>query len=182
MTFPLRGINSGHNTMRARDIVNNSMRKIRPWVVQEAPRFELREFNRQLQTGTIRTMKTTYWLCQELPVCKNANPNYTPNDIFYTCFVALVRSWGSDPASLLPETLQMDKARIRTFYSSWEDMAVYANVLMVFKQALGAKAALVDAKEARQRLKIVLEDKGSTIENVHLEVVSLAGDTARETF
>jgi len=164
------------------DIVNNGLRNYRHWVVQEAPSFELREFHRAIQRGHSSLMKTTYWLCQVLPPCKDANPTFTPKEVFYTCFVDLVRAYSTTVEGLLPETFELDAGRIRSFYSSWEDIAILANVLMVFRQALGAKAAVVDTKDARARLKILLEDRATAIDNIHFEIALLAGKLRGKPF
>jgi len=164
------------------DIVNNSMRKLRPWVVHEAPHFELREFNKAVENGQLSLMKTTYWLCNELPKCKEANPSYSARQIFYTCYVDLVRTFSTQESALLPETFELDRSRIRAFYSSWEDLAILANVLMIFRQALGPRAAVTDTTKARDRLKILLEDKDSCLDNVHLEMTRVAGDLRGKPF
>lgn len=127
-------------------------------------------------------MKTTFWLCQVLPPCKTANPTFTPKEVFYTCFVDLIRTYSTTKEGLLPETFELDGSRMRAFYSSWEDIAILANVLMVFRQALGAKAAILDTKNARDRLKILLEDKATSVDNIHYEIARLAGDLRGKPF
>lgn len=151
-------------------------------MLEQAVEFELGEFQDRLSAGELTLDKTTAWLATALPRIYGAQPNIPMEQAFLTAYVELIRDAAVIENYGVPETFLLDRSRLATFYSTWEELAIFACVMMVFRQALGNKANSLDTKDAQNRLRIVLDDKDTVMDHLHLELVSQAGKLRGKDF
>eukprot|EP00842_Homolaphlyctis_polyrhiza_P000053 jgi/Hompol1/1048/HPOL_001804-RA len=84
--------------------------------------------------------------------------------------------------AVVPETLKMDTSRLIAFYNDWQDITILASLLVLFRQAAGAKCATSHLEEAKKNLWVLLNDSETTMSHISLQVAHTAGQIRGKPF
>lgn len=164
------------------DIINRNLLKLRPWVVEQTAEFELDEFQSRVAEGSLSTKGLTEWIRTSYPLIKSQNESFDTEQIFTTAVVQLVRQQGTVENFVLPETFNLDKSRLQSYWAAWEDYAIFACIMMVLKQALGPRAKTIKLEEARKRLQVLIDDSDTCMDHMSLEICQIAGNARNKPF
>ncbi|KAL1871220.1 hypothetical protein Plec18167_007154 [Paecilomyces lecythidis] len=128
------------------DHTNFMIRAAAPQLIQEAPGYEQRTFERGLQDGSISLQKTRrFWRINRAAVAEemkkrdpeNVNPAVPPaSRIYAQGLVDLVFSNAAVSPELIPETLDLDRERFERLHASAFRIVGTASILLTAKNLL----------------------------------------------
>ncbi|KAJ9219353.1 hypothetical protein DTO027B5_5694 [Paecilomyces variotii] len=129
------------------DHTNFMIRAAAPQLIQEAPGYEQRTFERGLQDGSISLQKTRrFWRINRAAVVEemkkrdpeNVNPAAVPpaSRIYTQGLVDLVFSNAAVSPELIPETLDLDRERLERLHASAFRIVGTASILLTAKNLL----------------------------------------------
>ncbi|GAD97949.1 conserved hypothetical protein [Paecilomyces variotii No. 5] len=128
------------------DHTNFMIRAAAPQLIQEAPGYEQRTFERGLQDGSISLQKTRrFWRINRAAVAEemkkrdpeNVNPVVPPaSRIYAQGLVDLVFSNAAVSPELIPETLDLDRERFERLHASAFKIVGTASILLTAKNLL----------------------------------------------
>ncbi|KND03158.1 uncharacterized protein SPPG_09000 [Spizellomyces punctatus DAOM BR117] len=172
------------------DLANYRLQALRPILQQQAVEYERTKFDEALIAGAVTLERTAAWLAtavnslQSVTAARNPENIQTPEnrigyeDAYNEALLNLIFSNTAISLSTLPETLLLDADRLFGFQNEGQAITIVAALVMLSKNAI---KELRDNRPAVQKLKqtlfILLRDKGTTIDNLSLQVISTINDS-----
>ncbi|KAI9183665.1 Protein SOSEKI 1 [Blastocladiella emersonii ATCC 22665] len=167
------------------DFANHHLKKLRPWIVENAAEFEWKYFKERFDAKLVTVDDTQRWFEGAL----NKYSAKPPANVYNAAFVDLIADHDlinnpSHPG--LPETFRMDVSRITSHHNEYQDISIMAALLMLFKQACGKPGAAGAASATtlaatKQTLWILLNHPDTTMEHVALQLAKDAGAVRNRT-
>ncbi|KAJ3291691.1 hypothetical protein HK104_005882 [Borealophlyctis nickersoniae] len=172
------------------DSANDQLRRVRPYVIEHAAEFEWRWFKDHVEAGTFSIAHTKAWFESAISLSRTAPPpastssaatppSSTPPPtlvhIHTNALLKLISSATSFGTIPLPETLRMDTYRLINTHNDWQDITIMACVLLLFRQACGAKCTPADVAEAKRVYWVLLNDSDTSMDHVCVQMVADVG-------
>ncbi|TPX57192.1 hypothetical protein SpCBS45565_g08253 [Spizellomyces sp. 'palustris'] len=172
------------------DLANYRLQALRPILQQQAVEYERTKFDEALIAGAVTLERTAAWVAtavsslQSVTAARNPENIQSPEnrigyeDAYNEALLNLIFSNTAISSSTLPETLLLDANRLFGFQNEGQAITIVAALVMLSKNAI---KELRDNRPAVQKLKqtlfILLRDKGTTIDNLSLQVISTINDS-----
>ncbi|KAJ3368759.1 hypothetical protein GGF31_006183 [Allomyces arbusculus] len=156
------------------DFANHHLKKLRPWIVENAAEFEWKYFKERFESKLVTVHTTRAWFEASL----ERLPNEKPATVLNEALISLIADHNAmQPAAptKLPETLSMDTARLAAYHNEFQDISIMAALLMLFRQACSGKARPTDVAATKQTLWTLLNDADTTMDHVTAQLVHDAG-------
>ncbi|KNE72074.1 hypothetical protein AMAG_16012 [Allomyces macrogynus ATCC 38327] len=156
------------------DFANHHLKKLRPWIVENAAEFEWKYFKETFESKLVTVHTTRAWFeasLERLPIEK-------PATVLNEALVSLIADHDAmQPATptTLPETLRMDTARLAAYHNEFQDISIMAALLMLFRQACSGKARPTGVAATKQTLWTLLNEADTTMDHVTAQLVHDAG-------
>ncbi|KAI8843590.1 T-complex protein 11-domain-containing protein [Chytridium lagenaria] len=83
---------------------------------------------------------------------------------------------------LVPESLRMDAVRLMTYRNDWQDVTIMAALLILFRQAAGAKCTSTHLATMKRNLWVLLNDAETSMQHIVLELGRVAGEIRGKPF
>eukprot|EP00158_Paraphelidium_tribonemae_P005192 Partr_v1_DN27222_c0_g1_i1_m39166 putative t-complex 11 len=160
------------------DVANDQLRRLRPFVVDNAVEYEWELFKDRLRNGSTGLQQTLRWLRPHIEKAASSE-NVPAADLFCDAFLDLVVQWGKrnkdDPnTTQLPETFAMDISRFSTYFNDWQDMTIMTCLLLAFKQACNQMAQPDAMSALKKSLWVLLNDSDTTMTHIMLHLSATA--------
>ncbi|KNE64107.1 hypothetical protein AMAG_09169 [Allomyces macrogynus ATCC 38327] len=156
------------------DFANHHLKKLRPWIVENAAEFEWKYFKERFESKLVTVHTTRAWFEAAL----ERLPSEKPATVLNEALVSLIADHDAmQPATptALPETLRMDTARLTAYHNDFQDISIMAALLMLFRQACSGKARPSDVAATKQTLWTLLNDADTTMDHVTAQLMHDAG-------
>ncbi|ORZ35082.1 T-complex 11 [Catenaria anguillulae PL171] len=119
------------------DFANHHLKKLRPWIVENAVEFEWRYFKERFEAKLVTVDATSQWLEAAL----DKYPDKPPANVYNSALIDMLIDGElvCNPANqqLIPETFRMDLSRLSSYHNEFQDLSIMATLLMLFKQVCG---------------------------------------------
>jgi hypothetical protein len=152
------------------DIANDQLRRLRPYVLENAVQYEWDLFKSELKEGSVSLKNTLRWLRGSI----SKDNTIAMSDRFLAAFVDLVDNLGSAQVLELPETLRLDQGRLVSFHNDWQDITIMACLMMIYKQVVGTNVSDTHMKEIKKQLWTLLNEADTTMTHITLHLMSCA--------
>ncbi|KAL7751039.1 Protein SOSEKI 1 [Sorochytrium milnesiophthora] len=158
------------------DFANHRLKKLRPWVLENAVEYEWKYMKEQLDTDAITIEETQVWLT----AAYESDPQAATKphaQIYNEALVNYIMSpdSGNRTIETIPETLRFDLARLASYHNDWQDLTIMCALMMLFRQAAGPKCMTDDVHALKRGLWVLLNDSATTMKHVALQLVDTAG-------
>ncbi|KAH9250400.1 hypothetical protein BSLG_003888 [Batrachochytrium salamandrivorans] len=134
-----------------------------------------------LPTTTASSIPPTVSIATDKSLSSDGRPIHT--DIVNDAFLQLIlQASRFSKKPIVPETLKMDVSRLVAFYNDWQDITILSSLLVLFRQAAGAKCTVARLEEAKNMLWVLLNDSDTTMSHISLQVAHTAGEIRGKPF
>ncbi|KAJ1342206.1 hypothetical protein BSLG_003129 [Batrachochytrium salamandrivorans] len=134
-----------------------------------------------LPTTTASSIPPTVSIATDKSLGSDGRPIHT--DIVNDAFLQLIlQASRFSKKPIVPETLKMDVSRLVAFYNDWQDITILSSLLVLFRQAAGAKCTVARLEEAKNMLWVLLNDSDTTMSHISLQVAHTAGEIRGKPF
>ncbi|KAJ3217243.1 hypothetical protein HDU67_008265 [Dinochytrium kinnereticum] len=165
------------------DYANHQLHRLRPYVVEHAIEYERNWFKDNFEE--VGTSLTKAWLTDAFTRLNTSQPPPTTLPTFTDVYIeALLNLIGHSHvlaestkiSSLVPETFKMDSVRLVTYRNDWQDITIMSALLILFRQAAGAKCTSTHLATTKRNLWVLLNDAETSMHHIVLELARAAGE------
>ncbi|KAI3640638.1 hypothetical protein MIR68_001516 [Amoeboaphelidium protococcarum] len=142
------------------DLANDQLRRLRPYVVQEAVNYERLCFKMSLKNRSGSVKNTVVWLRPYAAAMQKDGAD--ASTVYYNALIDLIKDFSDTQQadqSSLPETFKLDVGRLKKYHDDWQDLVVVSTILLIVKQYAGSRCNNFHIKEIKQHLKLLLNEQ-----------------------
>ena len=165
-----------------KDYVNHQMTRLLPYIREHSIEFEQRWFKLQFEIGGLTLDSVRFWIDRTLKQQAIVAASGTPStlDIPQLGFLELITlapTFSETPAGL-PDTFNMDKQRVISFYNDLQDIVILAILLTIYKSCLrlvkikNSEEVERDEGIVKEELWTLLNDNETTMPHITLHISS----------
>eukprot|EP00842_Homolaphlyctis_polyrhiza_P000700 jgi/Hompol1/1630/HPOL_005677-RA len=167
------------------DLTNYRLQSLKPHLQRHAVSYERDKFSTALRNGQASLARTTEWLTNAVNALSSVaaarnpenidHPELRPKyeDVFHAALLGTI--FASVPVTpvTVPETFVMDAGRLYGFQNEAQALTIVSALLMLTKNIVPElRGDLPALKDLKDKLFVLLEDAGTNLENLSLQIVS----------